>query len=152
MVGNRILNVLMIEDDEVDVMNVQRLFQRANLTNPLLIANNGRAAMSLIESEVIPLLGQQSSQQINQNCWMILLDINLPQMNGIELLQQLSQNPAFASIPVILLISLPEDQERLHNILKSNGIEVFGYMMKPIKADRLIETLAIVEQYWEMQI
>jgi CheY-like chemotaxis protein len=83
---------------------------------------------------------------------MILLDINLPQMNGIELLQQLSQNPAFASIPVILLISLPEDQERLHKILKSNGIEVFGYMMKPIKADRLIETLAIVEQYWETQI
>jgi CheY-like chemotaxis protein len=83
---------------------------------------------------------------------MILLDINLPQMNGIELLQQLSQNPVFSSIPVILLISLPEDQERLHNILKSNGIEVFGYMMKPIKADRLIETLAIVEQYWETQI
>jgi hypothetical protein len=60
MIGNRILNVLMVEDDEVDVMNVQRLFHRASLTNPLLIANNGRAAMSLIESEVIPLLGQQS--------------------------------------------------------------------------------------------
>jgi CheY-like chemotaxis protein len=139
------INVLMVEDDEVDIMNVQRIFQKEKIDHPLFVAQNGRSALMLLADKY---LCQDATQPhpsvIHQSRWLILLDMNLPQMNGLELLRALSQDPKLAAIPVVVLISSVQDQVRFER----KGIRVMEYMMKPVMPDRLIEIIAAA-QAWE---
>jgi CheY-like chemotaxis protein len=147
---NQAVNVLMVEDDEVDIMNVQRIFQKAKIGNPLFVTQNGRSALILLTDKYLcqaadDLADHTGDQPPCQNHWLILLDMNLPQMNGLELLRALSQDPKLALIPVVVLISSVQDQTRFER----EGIRVMGYMMKPVMPDRLIEIIAVATQYWQ---
>jgi CheY-like chemotaxis protein len=141
---NQVMNVLMVEDDEVDIMNVRRIFQKEKIGYPLFVAQNGRSALTLLADKYL-------CQEVNhpsvvcQSRWLILLDMNLPQMNGLELLRVLSQDPKLAAIPVVVLVSSAQDQARFER----KGIQVMGYMMKPIMPDRLIETITAAARVWE---
>ncbi len=147
---NQAVNVLMVEDDEVDIMNVQRIFQKAKIDNFLFVAQNGRSALILLIDKYLCQAADDSADAIDdqllyQSRWLILLDMNLPQMNGLELLQALSQDPKLALIPVVVLISSVQDQTRF----EQSGIRVMGYMMKPVMPDRLIELIAAATHYWQ---
>lgn len=138
------INVLMVEDDDVDIMNVRRIFQKEKIDNSLFVTQNGRSALTLLADKYLRQDANHPSV-VCQSRWLILLDMNLPQMNGLELLRVLSQDPKLAAIPVVVLISSAQDQSRFER----KGIQVMGYMMKPVMPDRLIETIAAAAKVWE---
>jgi CheY-like chemotaxis protein len=98
--SDRVLNILLVEDDEVDVMNVRRAFQRNNVSNPLFVAGNGLEALEMLRSDTIP-----------RERRLILLDLNMPKMNGIEFLQALRADPELSSTPVVVLTTSNDDQD-----------------------------------------
>src|SRR5690606_16064105 len=78
---SNLLNILLVEDDEVDVMNVRRAFTTNNIVNPLYVASNGEEALEMLRSGEVPRLRR-----------IVLLDLNMPRMNGIEFLQELRKD------------------------------------------------------------
>ena len=84
---SKVLNILIVDDDAVDVMNVKRAFKKANITNPVWVADNGVDALRILREGAVPSRGR-----------LILLDLNMPRMNGIEFLRELRADPALATV------------------------------------------------------
>ncbi|HEY9805987.1 MAG TPA: response regulator, partial [Candidatus Obscuribacterales bacterium] len=114
------LNLLLVDDDEVDVMNVQRAFKKNNITNPLYIAANGLEALMLLR-------GQNGAPMPSQRR-LILLDLNMPKMNGIEFLRELRTDGDLKHIPVIVLTTSNEDSDKV----EAYNLNVAGYILKPV--------------------
>lgn len=134
------LNVLLIEDDEVDVMNVKRAFKRNNITNPLYVAFNGLEALKMLRGQ------DSNSPQIPKRRRIILLDLNMPRMGGIEFLQELRSDSELKSIPVIILTTSDEDQDRI----EAYNLNVAGYLLKPVKFSQFAEAMATLNKYWSL--
>src|SRR5690349_11904297 len=100
------LSVLLVDDDEVDVMTVKRAFKKNNITHPLYVASNGLEALQLLSGNTLPKLLPQGRR-------LILLDLNMPKMNGIEFLRELRADPALRAIPVIVLTTSNEDKDKV---------------------------------------
>ncbi len=135
----KMMNILLVEDDEVDVMNVQRAFKKNNITNPLFLASNGLEALSILRG---------SDKQINipQARRIILLDLNMPKMNGIEFLRELRADEKLQSIPVIVLTTSNEDKDKV----EAYKLNVAGYILKPVTFSNFVETVATMNKYWTL--
>ncbi len=132
------LSVMLVEDDEVDIMNLQRAFKKNNLQNPLYIANNGLEALAMLRGE-----GQEA---ITPTPRVILLDVNMPKMGGIEFLRELRADPNLQSISVFILTTSNEDCDKL----AAYDLNVAGYIIKPISFDSFVEAIAKLEAYWRL--
>ena len=132
-------NILLVEDDEVDVMNVKRAFKKNNITNPLYIANNGIDALVMLRGNGNPPL-MPPQQRI------ILLDLNMPKMNGIEFLRELRTDPKLKPIPVIVLTTSNEDRDKV----EAYNLNVAGYILKPVTFSNFVETVATLNKYWAL--
>ena len=132
---DRALNILLVDDDEVDVMTVKRAFQKANITNPMFIASNGVEALQLLRSESVP-----ASRRL------ILLDLNMPQMNGIEFLRELRKDPALQAITVVVLTTSNEDRDRV----EAFQLNVAGYLLKPVTFQTFAEVMSTLNKYWTL--
>ena len=110
-------SILLIEDDEVDVEAIRRLFAWRNIANPLHVASDGVAALRMLHGE------DQST--IGQPC-VILLDLNLPRMNGIEFLNELRRDAQLKDCVVFVLTTSNSDYDRL----VTNSRYVAGYLLK----------------------
>jgi CheY-like chemotaxis protein len=129
----RTLNILLVEDDEVDVMNVQRSFKKNNISNPLYVAGNGVEALEMLRNGSVP----------TQNR-LILLDINMPKMNGIEFLRALRADPALRASPVVVLTTSNDDRDRM----ESFQLNVAGYLLKPVTFSSFVELMLALNKYW----
>jgi len=139
-VEERVVNILLVEDDEVDVMNITRAFQRSNITNPLYVAGNGVEALEMLR-------GTKDSKPIIPNTRrIILLDINMPKMNGIEFLNELRSDPQLAPTPVVVLTTSDEDQDRM----EAYKLNVAGYILKPVTFSSFAEVMAALNRYWTL--
>jgi CheY-like chemotaxis protein len=132
------INILLIEDDEVDVMNVQRAFKKNSITNPLFCASNGLEALEMLRSKdgqlpVIP-AGRR----------LILLDLNMPKMGGIEFLQELRADLALNTIPVVVLTTSNQDCDRM----EAYRLNVAGYILKPVTFGNFVEMMDVLNRYW----
>ncbi len=136
----KVVNILLVEDDEVDVMNVKRAFKRNRITNPLVVAGNGLKALAMLRGQV------EDGPKIPDTRRIILLDINMPKMNGIEFLQELRQDPALAPTPVIVLTTSDEDQDRI----EAYKLNVAGYILKPVTFSSFAEVMAALNNYWTL--
>lgn len=134
----KILNLLLVEDDEVDVMNVKRAFKKNNITNPLYVACNGVEALKMLRGE------HESSLNVPKQRRIILLDLNMPRMGGLEFLQELRADSELKSIPVIILTTSDEDRDRI----EAYNLNVAGYLLKPVNFSQFIETMATLNKYW----
>ena len=132
-------NILLVEDDEVDVMNVKRAFKKNNITNPLYIANNGIDALVMLR-------GNGNSPLIPPQQRIILLDLNMPKMNGIEFLRELRADPELKPIPVIVLTTSNEDRDKV----EAYNLNVAGYILKPVTFSNFVETVATLNKYWAL--
>jgi CheY-like chemotaxis protein len=137
---NLMLNILLVEDDEVDVMTVQRAFKKGNITNPLYIAGNGLEALSMLRGEP----GQPSL--IPSDRRIILLDLNMPKMNGLEFLQKLRADPSIRQIPVVVLTTSNEEQDRI----QAYNLNVAGYILKPVTFSIFVELMITLNKYWTL--
>ncbi|MBE9183458.1 response regulator [Microcoleus sp. LEGE 07076] len=131
------IHILLVEDDEVDVMNVRRAFKKSNILNPLYIAANGLEALAILRQEKIESAMPQARR-------LILLDLNMPRMNGIEFLRELRQDEKLRSIPVIVLTTSNEDRDKV----EAYNLNVAGYILKPVTFSNFVEVMATLNKYW----
>jgi CheY-like chemotaxis protein len=122
-----------VEDDEVDVMNVQRAFKKNNITNPLYLAGNGLEGLEMLRNNDIP-----------EGRRLILLDLNMPKMNGIEFLRELRADPALNPTPVVVLTTSNDDRDRV----EAYNLNVAGYILKPVTFGNFVEAMATLNKYW----
>lgn len=140
MMQTLMLNILLVEDDEVDVMTVQRAFKKGNITNPLYIAGNGIEALKMLRGEP----GQASTVPADRR--IILLDLNMPKMNGLEFLQELRADLTIRHIPVVVLTTSNEEQDRV----QAYNLNVAGYILKPITFGNFVELMVTLNKYWTL--
>ena len=134
------LNILLVEDDDLDVMNVQRAFKKNNITNPLYVAGNGLEALDMLRGV------DGGTPDVPTERRLILLDLNMPKMNGIEFLHELRADPALRLIPVIVLTTSGEDRDKV----EAYQMNVAGYILKPVTLAHFIETMATLNKYWTL--
>ena len=131
----RALNILLVDDDEVDVMTVKRAFQKANITNKLFVASNGLEALEMLRSGAIPTTRR-----------LVLLDLNMPKMNGLEFLREVRNDPALSAITVVVLTTSNEDRDRVDAF----QLNVAGYLLKPVTFHTFAEVMATLNKYWTL--
>ncbi|MGD1953102.1 MAG: response regulator [Leptolyngbyaceae cyanobacterium] len=135
--NDKSINILLVEDDAVDVMTVQRAFKKSNVSNPLHIAGNGLEALDLLRSPEGPFA--------NSRC-VILLDLNMPKMNGIEFLRELRQDPNFHQTPVIVLTTSDQEKDRV----EAYNLHIAGYILKPVTFAKFVEVVTVLNHYWTL--
>jgi CheY-like chemotaxis protein len=132
---DKVLNVVLVEDDQVDVMNVRRAFKKNNITNPLFVAGNGVEALELLRSGSVPKKNR-----------VVLLDLNMPKMNGIEFLREIRADAELALTPVVVLTTSNEDKDRV----EAFQLNVSGYLLKPVTFTSFVEMMAALNKYWTL--
>lgn len=133
--SDRVLNILLVEDDEVDVMNVRRAFERNNVSNPLFIAGNGLEGLEVLRGDEMP-----------KERRLVLLDLNMPKMNGIEFLQALRADQDLAATPVVVLTTSNDDQDKID----AYNFNVAGYLLKPVTFNNFCEKMTALDKYWTL--
>ncbi len=123
------LDILLIEDDEVDVMTVKRALKDLDVDNHLIHKENGEDALSYLK-EARP--------------GIILLDLKMPRMGGIEFLKEVKKDRRTSSIPVVVLTSSDEHQDR-HECFAGGAA---GYMVKPTDYHSFVDTIKTIREYW----
>jgi CheY-like chemotaxis protein len=125
-------SILLVEDDLVDVMSVKRALRDLNVPSPLEVAGNGEEALLRLRTPERPLPG------------IILLDLNMPRMNGIDFLKVLKADMRLRRIPVVVLTTSKEEKDRL----ESFNLSVAGYMVKPVEYAGFVEVVRNIQRYW----
>ncbi|HEY5544318.1 MAG TPA: response regulator [Candidatus Binatia bacterium] len=133
--NTQFLNILLVEDDEVDVMNVKRAFRMNHITNPLFVAENGLEALEKLRNGDVP-----------QGRRIVLLDLNMPKMNGIEFLRELRSDPALAATPVVVLTTSNNDRDKI----EAYNFNVAGYLVKPVTFGEFSELMVTLNKYWTL--
>ncbi len=139
MSANSQLRLLLVEDDEVDVMNVKRALKKNNLTIPIHHVSDGHEALELLDY-------WQSSEFTRFKNLLILLDLNMPKMSGLEFLKLLRQNRQFSKIPVIILTTSNQQKD----LVAAYDLNVAGYIVKPIEFQEFVETIDALSRYWSI--
>jgi CheY-like chemotaxis protein len=134
----KMINILLVEDDEVDVMNVRRAFKKSNISNPLFVASNGLEALEMLRSQ------KEGMPMVPANRRLILLDLNMPKMGGIEFLHELRADPALKMTPVIVLTTSNQDRDRV----EAYQLNVAGYILKPVTFANFAEAMSTLNKYW----
>ncbi|XYH97629.1 response regulator [Sorangium sp. So ce1128] len=131
----KILNIILVEDDTVDVMNVRRAFERGKITNPLWVAGDGVEGLDLLRGNQVP-----------RDRRLVLLDLNMPRMNGIEFLRELRADAALRATPVVVLTTSNDDRDKVD----AYDLNVAGYLLKPVTFLSFVELMTALNRYWTL--
>jgi CheY-like chemotaxis protein len=126
--------ILLLEDDTVDAMTVKRALKDLKILNPLARTRNGEEGLAYLRDEKNP-----------KPC-VILLDLNMPKMNGLEFLKVIKNNEHFKRIPAIVLTTSKDDQERIRGF----QLNISGYIIKPVDYAKFVEAVRILNLYWTL--
>jgi len=132
---DRLLHILLVEDDQVDVMNVKRAFEKNKILNPLYVAPNGLEALRMLRDGSVPAQRR-----------LVLLDLNMPAMGGIEFLRELRADPTLRLTPVVVLTTSGDEKDRLN----AYDFHVAGYLRKPVEFPNFMELTAALNKYWTL--
>jgi len=124
--------VLLIEDDKVDQKTMVRAFKELEVPNPLRIVENGIEGLNYLNNPR------------NKKPCLILLDLNMPKMSGIEFLDNIKADSALKQIPIVVLTTSDDDKD----VAESYNLSASGYMVKPIDNRGYIEVMKVIDQYW----
>lgn len=133
--------ILLVDDDQVDVMTVQRAFKRNNIIDPLYVVGNGREALDFLYHQADFVNPEKSPRP-----GIILLDLNMPVMNGIEFLKVIKVDESLKKIPVIVLTTSKEENDRV----ESFNLSVAGYIIKPVEFEKFVEAVRVLNLYWTL--
>jgi len=126
--------ILLVEDDRVDTITIQRAFKDLKVANPLVNTVDGEEALQYLTTAG------------NENPCVILLDLNTPRMNGIEFLRIIKADDVLKRLPVVVLTTSMENQD----ISESFKLGAAGYMVKPIDYKQFVETIRTINLYWTL--
>jgi len=133
-VSDKPLEILLVEDDAVDVMNVRRAFAKNKLTNPIHVAQNGLEALDMLRQGKLPARH------------LVLLDLNMPKMNGIEFLRELRADPELVATSVVVLTTSNEERDKV----EAYKLNVAGYLLKPVTFPSFVDLMATLNKYWTL--
>lgn len=134
-----LVKILLVDDDEVDCMNVQRAFKKSNISNPLHIAHNGVEALDVLR-------GTNGVEKLTPTPRIILLDINMPKMNGLEFLKELRADKNLHTISVFVMTTSNDDKDRV----EAYNYNVAGYIIKPISFENFVAAVSILNNFWQL--
>jgi CheY-like chemotaxis protein len=132
---DRKTHILLVDDDDIDVMNVRRAFEKGKIENPLYHAEDGLAALEMLRDGTIP-----------KQRRLVLLDLNMPRMNGIEFLKELRADPELHGTAVVVLTTSDEERDRI----EAYHFHVAGYLVKPVRFLSFIELMTTLNRYWTL--
>ncbi len=137
MQNSQEVQILLVEDDVVDQQGMKRALRELRLANPLQIADNGVAALEILRTESDPLICPP---------FMVLLDINMPKMNGMEFLQELRADAKLKNT-VVFILSTSKSSEDIGSAYDMN---VAGYIVKSDLKNSLLDALTMLDHYWRI--
>lgn len=126
--------ILLIEDDQVDALTVKRILGELNAGDRLDTVNDGEQALEFLQDAAQPRPS------------IILLDLNMPRMNGIEFLQIVKNDDSLKVIPVVVVTTSKGGQD----IADSFELGVAGYMTKPVDYQKFVEIITTIDRYWSL--
>ncbi len=135
--SDKAINILLVEDDDIDIMNVKRAFKKNNVQNPLLVAEDGLKALEMLKAL------KASNQPVPK---IILLDLNMPRMGGIEFLKELRNDDGLKDISVFVMTTSSEETD----IVDAYRLNVAGYIVKPLSIETFINAVSTLNNYWTL--
>jgi two-component system response regulator len=132
-------SILLIEDDISDIELTRRALERRNIANELLIAEDGQAALDMIFGR-----GAHAGRDLAESPALILLDLNLPKVDGHEVLRQIRANERTRRIPVVILTSSKEEED----LAKAYDLGANSYIRKPVSFGQFADAIAHLGLYW----
>lgn len=129
------VTILLVDDDDVDAMGVERALKKLRIANPIIRARDGREALNLLRQEGAV-----------ERPYLILLDINMPRMNGIEMLSELRNDAALSSSVVFVLSTSDDDQDKVAAYSK----HIAGYIVKKQVGDGFMRVMEMLDHYWRV--
>lgn len=127
-------SILLVEDDDIDAMSVQRAFQRMKIANPIVRAKDGIEALDILLKGGI------------EQPYLILLDLNMPRMGGLELLDTIRNNPQLESSVVFVLTTSKDDEDKI----KAYKHHVAGYIVKEKLDEGFEQLVRMLDHYWRL--
>ncbi len=127
--------ILIAEDDDVDIMTIKRAFKKLGVLNELIVTRNGEEILSYLDNPD------------NQMPCIIILDINMPKMNGHECLKKLKQNFKYKHTPIFMLSSSSEQ----YDVDRSFNRGIAGYILKEVEFDSFIDSIKVLNPHWTLQ-
>lgn len=125
------LNILLIEDDTIEVMKFNRVITKLGLNHKIIEANNGDEAINILKvKEIIPDI--------------IILDLNMPKLNGLEFLEILKKDETLKYIPAIILSTSSNHKD----MLECYKMGIAGYLLKPLKYEEYVDRILKLLDYW----
>ncbi|MFW9794742.1 MAG: response regulator [Candidatus Thorarchaeota archaeon] len=131
--------ILLVEDNTDDVLLTLRALQRANILNEVVVARDGAEAFDYLTTQ-----GQYAGRDLKDLPVVVLLDLKMPRMGGLELLQKIRNVRYLKFLPVVILTSSKEDQD----ICESYNLGANSYIQKPVDFDQFVEAIKTLGLYW----
>jgi len=126
--------ILLVEDDTVDTMTVSRALKEIHVSNKLITVSNGKEALEYLRNPD------------NETPCIILLDLNMPKMNGFEFLHAVKKDDQLKIIPVVILTTSKEEQDKIDSF----RLSVAGYMIKPVDYQKFVDVMKTINVYWTL--
>jgi CheY-like chemotaxis protein len=133
------VEILLVEDNPQDLELAQRALRKANLTNRIHVARDGAEALEFLFCE-----GPHAGRRIEDTPKVILLDLKLPKVDGLEVLRRLKRDERTRSIPVVVLTSSKEQND----VVESYHLGVNSYIVKPVNFDSFVGAVQQLGMYW----
>ena len=133
------VEILLIEDNPEDLELALRALRKANLANHIQTARDGAEALDYIFAE-----GEHSGRKVEDSPKVILLDLKLPKVDGLEVLKRLKSDPRTKAIPVVVLTSSKEQND----VVKSYHLGVNSYIVKPVNFEAFVTAVQQLGMYW----
>lgn len=133
--------ILLVEDNPHDVELILHVFQWCNMSDRVHVAWDGKEALDYIFGT-----GEYAGRSIREGPKVILLDLKLPKVDGIEVLRRIKTDPATRSIPVVVLTSSNEDRD----VVESYNLGVNSYVVKPVNFDQFATVIRDLGLYWRL--
>jgi CheY-like chemotaxis protein len=126
--------ILLVEDDLVDRMTVERALREIHVANTLEMVSDGQEALDFLRDAA------------REKPGIILLDLNMPRMNGIEFLEAVKHDDVLKRIPVVVLTTSKDERDRVDSF----NLGVAGYMIKPVDYMQFVEVVRAIDLYWTL--
>jgi len=130
------VTILLVDDDKVDTMAVRRAFRELNITNPMVATRNGIEALECLR-------GENGRDKVPSPC-LVLLDLNMPRMGGIEFLGELRNDPALRRTLVFVMTTSEAEEDRVRAYDKN----VAGYVLKHRPGQSFLDAIGMLQHYW----
>jgi len=133
------IEILLVEDNPHDVEMTLRALKRNNITNEVHVVKDGAEALDYLFADEI-----YANRDINQSPKLVLLDLKLPKVDGLEVLRQIKSDERTKTIPVVVLTSSREEQD----MIESYKLGVNSYIVKPVDFDKFLDAVGKLGLYW----